>query len=213
MFWIEKVARKVSANNRKRKYRYFLELLKPLAQDKILDVGFSDKEYSKNDNYLEKYYPYKDMLTALGIEEPKEFLVRYPGVKALKYDGKIFPFKDKEFDIGWSNAVIEHVGKRQDQLLFIKELNRTCKKVFFTTPNYYFPIEIHTRVPLLHFMPKNIFDKILILIGKKWATGNYMNLLSLNEIKYLLESSGVKKYIIIKNHFLLSTLDFIIIIN
>lgn len=210
---IEKIARNVSQNNRKRKYRYFLELLKPLPQDTILDVGFSDKEYSINDNYLEKNYPYKNKITALGIDEPKEFLVRYPDVKAIKYAGKLFPFKDKEFDIGWSNAVIEHVGDYNDQLLFIKELNRTCKKVFFTTPNYYFPIEIHTRIPLLHFLPNNIFDKILILIGKKWATGNYMNLLSLGEIKSLLASSGIKNYKFIKNRFLFFTLDFIIIID
>lgn len=213
MAFIENIARKISANNRKRKYRYFLELLKPLPQDTILDVGFSDKEYSNTDNYLEKNYNYKNKITALGIDEPKEFLVKYPDVQALKYVGKIFPFKDKEFDIGWSNAVIEHVGNYSDQLLFIKELNRTCKKVFFTTPNKYFPIEIHTRVPLLHYLPKNIFDKILILIGKKWAAGNYMNLLSLGETKKLLSASGILNYRIIKNHFLFFTIDFIIIIN
>lgn len=75
-------------------------------------------------------------------------------VKVVLYVGKIFSFEDNSFDICWSNAVIEHVGDLKAQLHFITEVNRVTKSVIFYTPNKLFPIEIHTRTPLLHLLPK-----------------------------------------------------------
>ena len=129
------------------------------------------------------------------------------------YDGKRFPFTDKTFDICWSNAVIEHVGSFEDQLYFLKEMNRVSNHVFFTTPNRFFPIEVHTRTPLLHIVSKTIFEKYLKLIGKNWATGNYMNLLSKKQLVTLLEKANITNYKIIRNKILCFTLDFVVIIN
>lgn len=80
-----------------------------------------------------------------------------------------FPFKDKEFDICWCNAVLEHTGDRSRQKKFLKEVRRVAESSFVTTPNKYFTIEPHTRIPLLHFLPKRIFDAILNKAGMKWA--------------------------------------------
>ncbi|NCU44414.1 class I SAM-dependent methyltransferase [Candidatus Falkowbacteria bacterium] len=205
------LAYRISAYNRQRKWRIFQALIQPTASTSILDVGFSDQEYSATDNFLEKNYSHPEMITALGTDEPSEFTGRYPLVKAVRYDGKTFPWTDQSFDLCWSNAVIEHVGSRADQLMFIKEIKRVSRQAFITTPNRYFPIEVHTRTPLLHFLPKPLFDGYLRLIGKKWAAGNYMNLLSLAEIKELLRLAKIKDYRIIKNKFLGFTLDFIIV--
>ncbi len=207
------LAHKISAFNRNRKYKIFLELFKPNSTLSILDVGYSDKEYSATDNFLEKNYPFQEKITALGIDEPDKFSERYPQVKAIQYGGKKFPFIDKVFDICWSNAVLEHVGNNDDQLLFLKEIKRVSTMAFITTPNRYFPVEVHTRTILLHFLPKKIFERYLLSIGKKWATGNYMNLLSYDDIKTLLKSAGISNYRIIRNKILFFTLDFIIIIN
>ncbi len=120
------------------------------------------------------------------IDEFEEFSKRYPKVNTVVYKGDKFPFKDKEFDICWCNAVLEHVGERSRQEKFLKEVRRVAKSSFVTTPNRYFPVELHTRIPLLHYLPKGIFDIILKRVGKKWATENYMYLLSLKDIKKLL---------------------------
>jgi len=37
--------------------------------------------------------------------------------------------------------VIEHVGDEDAQLLFLNEMMRVAKNVFFTTPNKYLPVE------------------------------------------------------------------------
>lgn len=205
------LAHLVSGYNRKRKWKIFLEHLCPKKSDQILNVGYSNNEYSPNDNYIEKNYPFQNKITALGIEPSDEFNKRYPEVKTIRYDGGRFPFKDNEFDICWSNAVIEHVGSSENQLYFLKEIKRVSKRAFVTTPNKYFPIEPHTRTPLLHYLPKSVFDAYLRLIGKSWATDNYMHLLSIGKVKRLLSLAGITKYKIIRNRLFGFTLDFVII--
>ncbi len=201
----------ISAFNRRRKWEIFLRELQPGENSEILDIGFSDREYSAVDNFLEKNYEHQEKITAIGIDRPDEFLRRYPRVKARQYDGRRIPFGDKQFDICWSNAVIEHVGGRERQAAFLKEIKRVGRKRFVTTPSRFFPIEIHTRLPLLHYLPKNIFDSFLKLIGKKWATSDHLNLLSYHQLKRILAAAGISDYRIIKNKLLGLTLDFIII--
>ena len=204
-------AHKISKFNRDRKWGLFINEMSPKENMRVLDIGFSENEYSNTDNYIEKYYPYRNMLTALGIDTPISFKERYPEVCVVQYDGGRFPFEDKLFDIAWSNAVIEHVGMRDRQLMFLKEINRVSKRAFITTPNKYFPVEVHTRTPFLHYLPKSVFDKYLTLIGKGWASGEYMYLLSLGEIKALLADAGIVEFEIIKNRMAGFVIDFVII--
>ena len=205
-------AQEISTGNRRRKYDLFLNVLNPSEQDTILDVGFSNIEYSEVDNYLEKNYPFQKNITALGIDEPDLFQSRYPDVNVIRYDGKKFPFSDKSFDIGWSNAVIEHVGNEEKQILFLKELRRTCNTVYFTTPNRWFPFELHTRLPLLHWLPKRFFDTLLSFTSKKWATNDYMHLLSESKLKKILKKAEITQYRIYRNKFMGFTMDFCVII-
>lgn len=188
-----------------------MKLINPAHNSRILDVGYTDKEYSDTDNYLEKHYPYPDKITALGVEEPEHLADKYKKVKVVKYEGNRFPFKNKEFDICWSNATIEHVGDTSKQIKFLKEIARVSDRAFITTPNRNFPLEVHTRTPLLHFLPKPIFDIYLRATGRAWTTGDYINLLTIRQMKRLLKKAGIKKYKIIKNRFLGFVLDFIVI--
>ncbi|HWO94724.1 MAG TPA: class I SAM-dependent methyltransferase, partial [Dehalococcoidia bacterium] len=206
------LAYKVSAYNRQRKFEAFMEMVAPNETTKILDVGFSDDEYSDSDNFLEKHYPYPENITALGLDVPARFSHRYPRVSAVQYDGKRFPFKDKAFDVCWSNAVLEHVGSRQDQILFLREVARVADLGWVTTPNKHFPVEVHTRTPLLHYLPKPVFHKYLCVTGRQWAAGDYMNLLSLGEARKLLAAANIKSYSIFKNRLLAFPLDFVIVL-
>ncbi|MCP6757350.1 MAG: methyltransferase domain-containing protein [Fischerella sp. CENA71] len=205
------LAYKISGWNRRRKWQLFLNAIQPTAETTILDCGFSDKEFSQTDNFLEKNYPYPDQITALSTDKSQEFKARYPQIKTIVYDGKIFPFPDQSFDVCWSNAVLEHVGNQERQILFLKEINRVAKVAFITTPNRYFPIEVHTRTPLLHFLPKTVFDRYLHFTGNAWASGDYMYLLSLRDLHRLLHAAEISQYTIIKNRLLFFVLDFVMI--
>lgn len=191
----------------------FMDRLKPTQHDTVLDVGFSEKEWSDTHNYLEKHYPYQKQITALGIkdEQPKLFYERYPEVRVVLYDGVNFPFTDKQFDVVWANAVVEHVGGFDRQVHFTKELARTARRGFFTTPNRWFPVEVHTKLPLLHYLPKRIFDAIISKIGFASTTGDYLNLLSYKQIIKMLDAAGITQYEIVRNRVFGFTLDFVII--
>jgi SAM-dependent methyltransferase len=207
------IADKISHYNRQRKWRTFTEIIRPSPDLKVLDVGYCNQETVETDNFIEKHYPYPRMLTALGTEAPTIFRDRYPEVNCIQYDGTTFPFRDGSFDVCWSNAVIEHVGDRAAQLRFLREISRVARRAFITTPNKFFPIEVHTRTPLLHLLPKPVFESYLRRIGKAWATGEYMNLLSLSELKQLLHQAGIDDFRILKNKLLGFTLDFVVIMN
>jgi SAM-dependent methyltransferase len=205
------LAYKISAWNRKRKLKLFLKEFQPITEKTILDTGFQDEEYTGTENFLEKDFSYLNQITALSLDAPKASLATYPNLRVVTYDGKVFPFPDQSFDICWSNAVLEHVGTEEQQVLFLKEIKRVAKTAFITTPNKYFPIEVHTLTPLLHFLPKEVFDRYLSLIGKEWAAGDYMKLLSVWDVHRLLHKAGVKNYKIFKNRFFLFPMDFAIV--
>lgn len=205
------LAQRVSAYNRDRKWRLFVRMVEPGPETRILDVGFSEREYSSVDNYLERHYPWPEMITALGLNEAVEFRRRYPRVRPVRYDGKIFPFPDQAFDVVWSNAVIEHVGNFDRQVLFVKEMVRVGRRVFFTTPNRWFPIELHTRLPLVHWLPKPICDRWLRRLGHGPATGDYMHLLGRTDLQRVLRAAGVDRYRIIVNRLAGWGLDFVVL--
>ncbi len=194
---VEKIAATISGRNRKAKFDDFLSRFSPSPADKIVDVGVNDEEYSPYDNYLEKYYQYPHNITAVAQSTLTYFPAKYPAVSPVIADGLDLPFDDRSFSISYANAVIEHVGEKPAQIRFLSELRRVGARGYVTTPSRYFPIELHTRVPLLHLvLSKQMFDRFIRLIGKDWATGNYMNLLSKQELASIADSAGVRNYTI-----------------
>lgn len=209
------IAKRISLWNRTRKYRYFENNVRFTSETLVLDAGFNNEERDYPAmNYLEKHYPYPWNITALGIGGKELFCRRYPSVRAVLYDGVNFPFEDKSFDIGWSNAVIEHVARgREGQLRFLNELLRTCKMVCFTTPNKWFPIELHTQLPFLHWLPRKVYDRILSGLGKSYADSRGINLLTKKRITELCKAAGAEKITVKGNRFCGFVMDFIVIIE
>jgi Methyltransferase domain len=62
-------------------------------------------------------------------------------------------FHDKQFDIVFSNSVIEHVGGDGEMQSMANEIRRVGKSYYIQTPNRYFPIEPHFLVPMFQFLP------------------------------------------------------------
>jgi hypothetical protein len=211
------IKERLTTFNRRRKWEMFIDQIKPGENDRILDIGYTDLEYRSTDNLLEKLYPHRAMITALGVDEPVQFSRVYPDVRVVCYEGERFPFDDASFDVAWSNAVLEHVGSEtsrfERQVLFLREIARVARRAFVTTPNRWFPVEIHTHTPFLHWLPKRYFDRYLSLRDQTWAAHDYMTLLSEQELKRVIAAAGISRYRLIKNRIGPFTADFVVIIE
>ena len=161
---LTRVASRVSLRSRERKLRLFLELLEPRPETTVVDVGVTDAPFGggSTDNFFEALYPWPERVTAVGHTSLDRFTAAFPTVTAVRADGRDLPFPDGAFDLGFSNAVVEHVaGGRDAQQRFVHELCRVAGRVFVTTPNRFFPIEVHTLVPFAHWLPRPVRERVL----------------------------------------------------
>jgi hypothetical protein len=177
---LRRLASRVSMRSRERKFRLFLELLRPGPETTVVDVGVTDAPFGagSTDNFLEALYPWPERITAVGVTELDRFGTAFPRVRTVRADGRELPFADGEFDLGFSNAVVEHVaGGRDGQRRFVAEVCRVARCVFVTTPNRWFPVDPHTLVPFAHWLPRGAardrvlrargFDDVLAPLGPK----------------------------------------------
>ena len=170
-----RLADSISLRSRKRKLRLLLDELRPTAATSVLDVGADELGFADGDgcatmNFFEESYPWPERITALGLHDGEGFRARYPNIAYVQGDACALPFADGAFDIVFSNAVIEHVGGRTRQRQFVSEALRVGRRVFITTPNRRFPIEVHTRLPLVHWLPDAVSHRVYGAAGKEFAT-------------------------------------------
>jgi len=183
---------------RRRKMRDFLRLCEPSRSDSVLDVGVLGAESYHAANLFLKEYPHPCSLTALGIEDCGGLLQKYPAVRFVKYAGSEFPFEDNSFDVCHSNAVIEHVGGWGQQRLFVSEMVRVARRGFFTTPNRWFPVELHTKAPFLRYLPRAAYLKSCRVFGSEEAVRG-IHLLTYGQVRTLVESASPSYYRIMGN--------------
>ena len=158
------LASRISLRSREQKLHLFLELLEPGPETTVVDVGVTDAPFGSGstDNFFEALYPWPDRITAVGNTGLERFRAAFPTVRAVQADGRRLPFADGAFDLGFSNAVVEHVdGGREGQRRFVHELARVARRVFVTTPNRFFPVEVHTRLPFVHWLPPATRDRLV----------------------------------------------------
>ncbi|HLH87247.1 MAG TPA: methyltransferase domain-containing protein [Xanthobacteraceae bacterium] len=176
---------------RDRIYDDFIRYCAPRPDEAILDVGVSDVV---NDaaNLLERKYPHRARITALGLGDGADFRAAFPDVSYRRIaPHQPLPFADKSFAIAASNAVLEHVGSAANQAAFVAELTRVADRVFITVPHRYFPVEHHTAIPLLHYGDASFALACRMLGKSEWADERNLILMSRRRLRALAPAGAV----------------------
>lgn len=162
------LAYKISLANRKKKFDLFVSELKPTKRDKVVDIGVSNFGFGgeRVGNFFEAMYPWPRKITAVSNKPSKNFRQAFPKVRFVLADGRNLPFKSNQFDIAFSNAVVEHIPDRENQRIFIREICRIARHLFVTTPNRRFPLEVHTLLPFVHWLPRALRNQVFTSFGK-----------------------------------------------
>ena len=183
-------ASRISWMVRRKIFDLFMDRLSPGPDTTVLDVGVTNDTTFRESNFFEQLYPRPWRITCIGTEDGSHLVDQYPG---LRYEqvrpGERLPFRDRQFDIVFSNAVVEHVGQRELQRAFVHEIRRVGSAFFITTPNRWFPVEHHTGLPLLHFLPPTMFRALIQ--GSRydfWAQPQNLNILTAAQFQGLFEN-------------------------
>jgi SAM-dependent methyltransferase len=173
---------------RERRYRLFLDLCRVQATDRILDVG------AGRGAALERFNATNEIV-ALDLRPQTSEMLAGLNVSSIAGDGTRLEFCDGEFDVAFSNSVIEHVP-RELQPAFANEVRRVARRYFVQTPNRYFPIEPHYQLPLFHFLPLRIRRALNRRLSLGWQPkGQWeeITLLSARDLKRLFPDAEIHR--------------------
>ena len=210
-----RLIKKIILDAREKFFGHFKNLTEYDDNKSLLDIGTTPSLDSEQNVILEKTKNNKN-ITCLSDQDCSILEKKYPNIKNfIVGDGTNTNFKDRSFDIVHSNATIEHVGSYNDQISFIKEASRISKNhVFIQTPNRFYPIDFHTNLPLIHWLPKKIHRKILKFIGLNfYSMEENLNLLSESNLIDICKKLDIKNFKIIKHKLLFMTSNLILVIT
>ena len=151
-----------------------------------LDIGTTEDYSFESSNYIINNIPVKRK-KSLSNQNISSRDFDSTLVKSITEDLKGKELESFRSDLVISSAVIEHVGSFDNQRKMIDNMIKLSKKyVVFTTPNKFHPIEFHTKIFLLHWLPNRRFAKILKILGFDFfSKEENLNLLSKKQLDKL----------------------------
>jgi hypothetical protein len=133
---------------RRKRFAFFLSLLRSIEGPvEILDIGGTQQFW----DIMLGEEPSGMRVTLLNVVHQPVSSSAF--VSAVGDARKLDRIRDGEFDVVFSNSVIEHVGGYADQRRMADEVQRVGKRYFVQTPNRRFPIEPHFLFPFFQYLP------------------------------------------------------------
>lgn len=135
-----------------KRFKIFEDIIKDKKNISILDVGGTYDFWMKmNSQEIDAKITIMNLTVDAAGHKPENFPFESEQIIGDARDMAMF--SNKEFDMVFSNSVIEHVGNFQDQKSMAEEVQRVGKSYFIQTPNFFFPIEPHFLFPYFQFLP------------------------------------------------------------
>lgn len=157
MAWSDRLAA-ASRYFRRRRMERFAQAFGITSETRVLDIGGTPDCWD--------LIPVRPRLVLLNTPRAKDDLA---GAACwVAGDGRALPFRDRCFDLVFSNSVIEHVGDAASQQRFAEEVVRVGRAWWVQTPNRWFPVEQHLLTPLVHWLPKQ-WQRAIVPRCTVWA--------------------------------------------
>ena len=182
-----------------KRFEMFNILKKNINETKInslLDIGTTEENELKSSNFFVNKFAYIKEKKSISDQNIKDSIFSKILKKSITTDFQNEEIEDFKSDLVISSATIEHVGSYENQLKMITNIAALSKRYFFiTTPNRFFPIDFHTKLPLIHMFPKSLHRKILLVLGlKDFAKEENLNLLDKTTINKLIKDQQNIKF-------------------
>lgn len=102
-----------------------------------------------------------------------------------KCDACTTSYPDKYFDIAIVSHLLEHAQSHEEPIREAKRILKTNGILFIASPNSFWPIEQHFKLPFLHWLPRKIADRYVHIFKRAddfseiTKTPNYFEMLHL----------------------------------
>ena len=150
----------LSRHRKANKIIFVLNEFIDLSKCNVLDIGVGSGHISSDIAKKSK--------SLFGVDMYDERVIK-SGYSFKKVNTEHLPFDDNKFDVVISNHVIEHVP---NQVLHVEEIFRVLKKngiFYLATPNKYWFIDPHSKLPFISWFPRQISSFYMKLFkNKKW---------------------------------------------
>lgn len=210
---INKLVWSLSASAREKRAVLFRKYFSVDKETKILDLGSENGTNIFNVLQGTDHDPKNVFIADIerrAVEEGREL---YGFTPVIIDEKSPLDFPDGFFDIVYCSSVIEHTTVPKDELWnwkdgnefrqasllrqqqFAREIMRLGKEYFVQTPSKTFPIESHTWLPLVGYLPRRMFLPVLKQSNRYWVKKAYpdFNLLGAGDMAKLFPDSTIVK--------------------
>lgn len=212
MSMIAKQVSRLRAKARAKRRQLFLDAFQLGPDTTILDLGSEDGTHIHQILAGSGVRPENVTIADIHVEPLMRGRARYGyNTCTIAEEGKL-PFPDNQFDLVFSNSVIEHVTvpkehvwsvsstrdfrsrARKQQAAFAEEVRRVGRGYFVQTPNRWFLIESHSWLPAFGWLPREVLVPALRITNRFWLkkTAPDWALLSKTDMKVLFPDADIR---------------------
>ncbi len=177
-------------------FELFKNQLSKISVDSFLDIGTTEENLLKSSNFFVKKFQHIKIKKSISDQNIDKKIFNHYIKKSISSNFEREELGLLKSDLVISSATIEHVGSVENQKKMIENIINLTNKVFFvTTPYRFYPIDFHTKIPIIHMLPKKIHRAILNLLKlEEFAKEENLNLLDIATIKEILKKINSRNF-------------------
>ena len=166
----------------------------------VLDIGTTSDEQNISSNLIIKSLNNVSEFHSISDQKITSTFFKKILQKSITDHFSEEELKKFKSDLVVSSATIEHVGNYNNQKMMLSNMVKLSNNIIIiTTPNRFHPVDFHTKIPLIHWLPKNIHRKILKFLNLSfYSREENLNLLSKSDFIQLAKDENISyefKYI------------------